>query len=82
LWITDPSDSYGASRIDGVGADAVTNDLSYYRVRASEERTAALNARDPRVRRVHVDMAERYENRVRGMAAHHEELYVPMVEVA
>ena len=58
----------------------MTSDLSYYRRRASEERTAALNARDSRVRRVHSEMAERYEERVRGMAAHHEELYVPMVE--
>lgn len=58
----------------------MTSDLSYYRRRASEERTAALNSRDPRVRKVHAEMAEHYEERVRGMAAHHEELYVPMVE--
>lgn len=64
------------------GADAVTSDLSYYRRRASEERTAALNTRDARVRKVHTEMAERYEERVRGMAAHHEQLYVPMVEPA
>ena len=60
----------------------MTSDLSYYRRRASEERTAALNARDPRVRRVHVELAERYEERVRGMAAHHEQLFVEMVEQA
>ena len=60
----------------------MTTDLSYYCQRACEERTAALNARDPRVRRVHADMAERYEDRVRGMAAHQELLYVPMLEVA
>ena len=60
----------------------MTSDLSYYRQRASEERTAALNARDPRVRRAHTEMAERYEERVRGMAAHHEQLYVPMSETA
>ena len=58
------------------------NDLSYFLQRASEERTAALNARDPRVRRVHVEMAERYEERIRGMAAHHEQLFVPMEEIA
>lgn len=58
----------------------MTSDLSYYRRRASEERTAALNARDPRVRRVHVELAERYEERVRAMAVHHEQLFVPMVE--
>ena len=59
-----------------------TNDLSYFRKRASEERTAALNARDVRVRKAHSEMAERYEERVRGTAAHHEELYVPMVEAS
>ena len=58
----------------------MTSDLSYYRRRASEERTAALNSRDLRVRRAHIEMAERYEERVRGMATHHEEIYVPMVE--
>ena len=56
-------------RASGVGAGAVTTDLSYFRRRASEERTAALNSRDPRVRRVHVEMAERYEGRVREMRA-------------
>lgn len=64
------------------GADALTSDLSYYRRRASEERTAALNSRDPRVRRAHADMADLYEERVRGMAAHHEDLFVPMTEPA
>lgn len=44
-------------------------DLSYFRRRASEERTAAFQAGDPRVRKVHIDMAERYERRVRGLAA-------------
>jgi len=58
----------------------VSNDLSYFRKRASEERTAALNARDPRARKAHVEMAERYEDRVRAMAAHHETLFVPLVE--
>ena len=64
------------------GAGTVTNDLSYFRKRASEERTAALNARDPRVRRAHVHMAEAYEDRVRAMTAHHERLFVPMVEAS
>jgi two-component sensor histidine kinase len=58
----------------------VSNDLSYFRKRASEERTAALNARDPRARKAHAEMAERYEDRVRAMAAHHETLFVPLVE--
>jgi hypothetical protein len=63
------------------GTGVVTSDLSYYRQRASEERTAALNSRNPRVRRAHTEMAERYEERVRGMASHHEQLFVPMVEL-
>ena len=52
------------------GAGTMTSDFSYYRQRASEERTAALNSRDPRVRRIHAAMAERYEERVRAMASH------------
>jgi hypothetical protein len=60
----------------------VTSDLSYFLKRASEERTAALYSRDPRVRRVHIAMAERYEERVRDMAAHHEQFYVPLAEPA
>jgi hypothetical protein len=40
-------------------------DVSYDRQRASEERTAALQSRDLRARRVHVALAERYEERVR-----------------
>lgn len=60
----------------------MTTDLSYYRRRASEERTAALNSRDLRVRRVHAELADRYEERVRAMAAHHEQIFVAMVETA
>lgn len=40
-------------------ADA--SDLDYYRMRASTERAAASNARDVRVRRVHLELAERYQ---------------------
>lgn len=67
---------------NGGRTTVTTNDLSYFRRRASEERTAALNSRDLRVRRVHIELAERYEERVRGMAAHHEQLYVPLSEPA
>lgn len=62
------------------GAGTMQTDLSYYRRRASEERTAALQARDPRVRQVHVELAERYEQRVRDMTAHHEQLKVALAE--
>jgi hypothetical protein len=41
-------------------------DVIYHQRRASEERTAALNARDPQARRVHLELADRYEERVRG----------------
>ena len=58
------------------------NDYSYFLKRASDERTAAMYARDPRVRQVHLDMAERYDERVREMTVHHERIYVPMVEHA
>jgi hypothetical protein len=58
------------------------NDYSYFLKRASDERTAAMYARDPRVRQVHLDMAQRYEERVREMTVHHERIYVPMVEHA
>jgi hypothetical protein len=44
----------------------MTDDISYFRRRASEERTAALNARLPRVRRVHVAAAELYEELVKA----------------
>ena len=47
----------------------MTCDLSYFRRRASEERTAVLHSRDPRVRRVHLAMAECYEEMVRFLAA-------------
>ena len=40
-------------------------DLDYFRMRAAREQTAARNAQDVRVRRVHLDMAERYQALVR-----------------
>ena len=45
------------------------SDLSYFRRRASEERTAAINTRDCRARHVHTQMAERYEDLVHAIAA-------------
>ncbi len=42
-------------------------EIIYFRRRASEERTAALQARSAPARRAHVAMAEEYEGRVRGM---------------
>ncbi len=42
-------------------------DTAYFRRRASEERTAALQARDWPVRAAHLEMAQRYEDLVRGI---------------
>jgi hypothetical protein len=55
------------------------SDLAYFRRRASEERTAALNARTTNARRAHVDLAERYEDLVRAIAAREEEFDVSLV---
>lgn len=52
------------------------SDLVYFRKRASEERTAALGARSPKVRRAHCAMADRYEDLVRAMAAAEQRLEV------
>ncbi len=44
-------------------------EIIYFRRRASEERTAALQARNAPARRAHVALAEEYEGRVREMFA-------------
>jgi len=54
------------------------NDLSYFLQRASEERTAALQVRDPKARQAHVELAERYEVRVREMTTRREQLFFPL----
>lgn len=56
------------------------SDLSYYRRRASEERTAALQSRHLGVRRAHVEMAKRYEERVRRLSLPGERVHVPISE--
>lgn len=77
IYVTDPrgnrhnfSSATRVSRPPFHRGNSMKTDLSYFRRRASEERTAALQARDPRVLRVHLEFAERYESRVRGMAVH------------
>lgn len=42
---------------------------SYFRRRAAEERSVALSCDHPRVRQAHSDMAERYEDVGRAIAA-------------
>jgi hypothetical protein len=54
------------------------SDLSYFLQRASEERTAALQVRDPKARQAHAELAERYEVRVREMTTRHERLFFPL----
>ena len=60
------------------GAAAMKSDLSYFLKRASEERTAALHVRNARVREAHVELAQRYEERVRDMTTRHEQLFFPL----
>ena len=50
------------------------SDLAYFRRRASEERTAALQARSSEARQRHVELAERYEDLVRGIVASEQQL--------
>lgn len=50
--------------------EIVESDISYFRRRCSEERTAALQSRDPQTRKAHLELAERYEDLVRGMSTH------------
>lgn len=55
------------------------SDVSYFRRRASEERTAALQALHPAARQRHLEMAERYEDLVRAIAAREEHLRLRVV---
>lgn len=48
----------------------VNADVVYFRRRAMEERTAALSSSDQRVRKVHLELAHRYEGTVREIIAH------------
>lgn len=57
-----------------LGQRRMEGDTEYFRRRASEERMAASRARDARARNSHVQMAERYEDLVRGIAKHEQVL--------
>ena len=46
----------------------VESDISYFRRRASEERSAALQARPTEARLAHLELADRYEDLVRAIA--------------
>lgn len=43
------------------------SDVSYFRRRASEERSAAMQARHTEAREAHLQLAERYEELVRAI---------------
>jgi hypothetical protein len=43
------------------------SDVSYFRRRASEERSAAMQARHAQARHAHLELAERYEDLVRAI---------------
>jgi hypothetical protein len=47
-----------------LGATVRESDFDYFRRRAAEERQAAESATDPAARRVHLDLARRYDDAV------------------
>ena len=49
--------------------DQSHSDTQYFLRRADEELVAAERARDPRARQSHLDLAERYANAARAVAA-------------
>ena len=56
------------------GVTTIESDTSYFRKRASEERTAALHARTAAGRQMHQEKAEHFESRVRAIAQQNEQL--------
>jgi hypothetical protein len=56
------------------------SDTEYFRRRASEERTAALHTRNTEARLAHIEIAERYEDLVRGIAANEQFLGLRAVD--
>jgi hypothetical protein len=64
------SQDYGLSSIGlQAGTPAIESDLDYFRSRAANEKAAANQAHDIRVRRVHLEMAERYRILIRATEA-------------
>jgi len=66
MWITTAEATRRRCSVRGCVMD---DEIVYLRRRASEERTAALQARNTLSRLAHVAMAEEYENRVRRLFA-------------
>jgi hypothetical protein len=57
-------------------------ELSYYRRRSVEEAEAAAVAPDARVRRVHLDLARRYSDRIAALEAQQPGLHLRLVTAA
>lgn len=57
----------------------MAGDIEYFRQRAAEERTAALQARDLRARDLHIELAERYEDLVCAIVGHDQFLGLDLV---
>jgi hypothetical protein len=55
-------------------------DLIYFGRRASEERTAAMQARHAEARKAHLDMAERYEDLVRAIIEREQRLGIDVIQ--
>ena len=60
--------------IYGVKKGNMESDLDYFEHRASEERSAALQASHAEAQSSHTVMADRYDDLVRGIAASHEQM--------
>jgi hypothetical protein len=50
------------------------SDVSYFRLRASEERSAAKQTRLAKARQAHLELAERYEDLVRAITGSEQHL--------
>ncbi len=50
------------------------SDMSYFSHRAEEELRAATTSLDPKARRVHLDLASRYDDLAQGILAHERRL--------
>jgi len=61
---------------------AMESDIAYFRRRASDERTAALQASEPAARDAHRELAERYEDLVHAMTAHERHLGLELMPAA
>jgi hypothetical protein len=60
---------YDWSRLRRTAVRPTRADLAYFRLRKMQEQTAALEAHDVRVRRVHLEMADRYRVLAQGAEA-------------